>query len=76
MNAFTLPTGKEMVEQGDIYSLMFFVVALTILVVYFLFGFYTNEVSQVSLLLMLSSKQHPNRLSSLPAILGSSCSKI
>jgi hypothetical protein len=50
MNAFTLSTGEEMVEQGDFYSLMFFVVALAILVIYFLFGFYTNEVSQVSLL--------------------------
>lgn len=54
MNAFTLPTGEEIVEQGDFYSLMFFVVALTILLVYFFFGFYTNEVAQVSILLLLS----------------------
>jgi ATP-binding cassette subfamily B (MDR/TAP) protein 1 len=57
MNAFTLSTGEEMVEQGDFYSLMFFVVALTILVIYFLFGFYTNEVSQVSIF----SRSHPFR---------------
>ncbi|OTA57384.1 multidrug resistance protein [Hypoxylon sp. EC38] len=46
MNVFTLPKGEKMVEQGDFNSLMFFVVALIILVVYFLFGYYTNEVSQ------------------------------
>ncbi|OTA87182.1 hypothetical protein M434DRAFT_81536 [Hypoxylon sp. CO27-5] len=46
MNVFTLPKGEEMIEQGDFNSLMFFVVALIILVVYFLFGYYTNEVSQ------------------------------
>lgn len=48
MDAFTLSTSAEMTERGDFYSLMFFVVALTILVIYFLFGFFTNEVSQVS----------------------------
>lgn len=57
MNAFTLPTREEMIEQGDFYSLMFFVVALAILVIYFLFGFYTNEVSQVSTLISISSKE-------------------
>ncbi|PQK17486.1 hypothetical protein BB8028_0007g06810 [Beauveria bassiana] len=46
MNAFTLATDKDMVQQGDFYSLMFFVVALAILAIYFFFGFYTNEVAQ------------------------------
>jgi hypothetical protein len=76
MNAFTLPTGEDMVGQGDFYGLMFFVVALAILVVYFLFGYYTNEVSQVSILPMLSSNKYPNCISFLPAILGSACSKL
>ena len=50
MNAFTLAKDDGMVRQGDFYSLMFFVVALAILLLYFLFGFYTNEVAQVSVL--------------------------
>ncbi|WDK12415.1 ABC transporter [Colletotrichum graminicola] len=45
VNVFTL-TGSEMVTKGNFYSLMFFVVALGVLVSYFTMGLNTNAIAQ------------------------------
>ena len=47
VQAFQLPSGRA-VEQGDFYSLMFFVVALGNLAVYATVGWTSNIVAQVS----------------------------
>lgn len=47
MNAFTLPP-NEAVDQGDFYSLMFFIVAIGNLVVFAIVGWVSNIIAQVS----------------------------
>lgn len=39
-----------MIDQGEFYALMFFVIALVILVVYAILGWVTNIISTVSAL--------------------------
>ncbi|KAF2759747.1 multidrug resistance protein [Pseudovirgaria hyperparasitica] len=46
ITAFTLPP-DEMVDQGDFYALMFFIVAIVILLAYFSMGWWTNQISQI-----------------------------
>ena len=50
MVVFQLPP-EQMVNRGDFYSLMFFVIAIAVFAVYFLLGIYTNRVSQVRICL-------------------------
>ncbi|WYZ38615.1 hypothetical protein EsH8_III_000529 [Colletotrichum jinshuiense] len=45
VDVFTL-TGSEMITKGNFYSLMFFVLALGVLVCYFVMGWSTNLISQ------------------------------
>ncbi|GKT58550.1 LOW QUALITY PROTEIN: ABC transporter [Colletotrichum tofieldiae] len=45
VDVFTL-TGSEMIRKGNFYSLMFFVLALGVLVCYFAMGLTTNVISQ------------------------------
>ncbi len=46
MDVFTLPP-DSMVERGDFYSLMFFIVAIGNLVAYALLGYFCNIIAQV-----------------------------
>jgi ATP-binding cassette subfamily B (MDR/TAP) protein 1 len=49
LDVFQIPSTSEMVSKGDFYALMFFVIALVILVVYGVLGWVTNVISNVSL---------------------------
>lgn len=46
MNVFTLDRAG-MRDRGDFFSLMFFVVAIVVLIVYFVLGWASNMISQV-----------------------------
>ncbi|KAF7592531.1 hypothetical protein BBP40_012755 [Aspergillus hancockii] len=45
LNVFQISSPSEMVNRGDFYALMFFVIALVILVVYGILGWVTNVIS-------------------------------
>lgn len=47
VEAFQLPTSRA-IEQGDFYSLMFFIVAIGNLILYACIGWASNIVAQVS----------------------------
>jgi ATP-binding cassette subfamily B (MDR/TAP) protein 1 len=50
MSTFQLPA-EQMVHRSNFLSLMFFVVALAIFIVYFVLGWVSNGVSQVPLVI-------------------------
>jgi hypothetical protein len=48
-------TGKDMIERGDFYALMFFVVSIANLLIYAVIGWYTNIYGQVGLRVFVPS---------------------
>ena len=60
MEAFTLPTPEQMVDRGDFYSLMFFIVAIANFIVYAATGWLSNTVCQVCV--------YPNRISRIASL--------
>ncbi|GMG04861.1 unnamed protein product [Aspergillus oryzae] len=48
LDVFQIQSTSKMVEKGDFYALMFFVLALVILVVYGVMGWVTNVIAHVS----------------------------
>lgn len=48
LDVFQIHSTSKMVEKGDFYALMFFVLALVILVVYGVMGWVTNVIAHVS----------------------------
>jgi ATP-binding cassette subfamily B (MDR/TAP) protein 1 len=48
LDAFQVTDTAEMVDRGEFYALMFFVLALVILAVYATLGWVTNIISTVS----------------------------
>ncbi|KAE8353173.1 ATP-binding cassette multidrug transport protein [Aspergillus coremiiformis] len=45
LNVFQIPSTSRMIEQGDFYALMFFVLALVILLVYAVLGWVSNVIA-------------------------------
>lgn len=56
---FQLPQ-DQMVAKGDFYALMFFIIAIGILIVYFTLGWLTNIVCQVSSSAVILDDSHAN----------------
>lgn len=47
-NVMSVFTSPDMVARGNFISLMFFIMSLGILVIYFIMGWSTNTIAQVS----------------------------
>ncbi|KAE8155110.1 ATP-binding cassette multidrug transport protein [Aspergillus avenaceus] len=46
LDVFQVSSSNEMIKRGDFYALMFFVIALVILLVYMILGWVTNVIAQ------------------------------